>query len=105
MSWQEHIKAPHLAVTDAVSYVKRLSSERYFVWENEGVNDLETGSGHAERRVTGSTDLFTKIPHDPWAQEFEAALDASPYIEWEFNSLQYEDETGFFHHEWAWSVI
>ena len=45
MSWQETIIAAHTAVTDAVSHARRLQSDRYFVWQEDGSNDLAAGNG------------------------------------------------------------
>lgn len=104
MTWQEQIVAAHLAVTDAVSHSLRLQSERYFVWQEDGANDLEADGIHAEKSVTGTTDLFTKQEFDPWKDQFEAALDASG-IAWYLNSIQYEEDTGFTHYEWVWEVV
>lgn len=104
-AWHEKIVEAHLAVTDQVSHAQRLKSDRYFVWQEDGANDFTAGSVHAEKAVTGSTDLFTKQEFDPWKTKFEAALDAAPDIAWTTESVQYEEETGFFHHEWAWEVL
>ena len=60
MSWQEHIIAAHLAVTDAVRHGRTMKSDRYFVWQEDGTNDLTADDTHAEKAVTGTTDLFTK---------------------------------------------
>ncbi len=105
MSWQDHIIAAHLAVTDAVRHGKNTKSDRYFVWQEDGANDLIAGGVHAEKAVAGTTDLFTRQEFDPWKEELEAAFDASPYIFWELNSIQHEEETGFYHYEWVWEVI
>ena len=75
-----------------------------FVWQEDGENALLAGNSHAERAVTGSTDLYTKNEFDPWKEEFEAALDAAG-LPWKYNSFQYEEDTGFYHHEWYWEVI
>ncbi len=40
MKWHEKIIAAHLEITDAVSHAERLESERYFVWQEMGANDL-----------------------------------------------------------------
>lgn len=103
MTWQEQIVAAHLAVTDAVSHSLRLQSERYFVWQEDGAGGLEADDRHAEKSVTGTTDLFTKQEFDPWKEQFEAALDAAG-IAWYLNSTQYEEDTGFTHYEWVWEV-
>lgn len=103
MTWNEKIIAAHTAVTDQVSHMVRLSSERYFVWQEDGRNDLIADGVHVETAVTGTTDLFTKQEFDPWAEAFEAALEAMG-IAWSFSSFQREDDTGFLHYEWNWEV-
>ena len=103
MSWQERIIAAHLAVTDQVSHGQRMKSSRYFVWQEDGSNALAAGNGHAERAVTGTTDLFTKREFDPWADALGASL--SGYgIAWYLSSVQFEEDTGFWHTEWVWEV-
>lgn len=103
--WAQRIIAAHLSVTDAVSHGGRLQSDRYFVWQEDGANDFEAGGIHAEKAVTGSTDLFTKQEFDPWRSAMEEAFDTSGFIVWRLNSVQYEEETGFWHYEWGWEVF
>ena len=103
MKWEERIIAAHTAVTDAVSHYERLQSERYFVWQEYGRNDLIADGRHMERVVTGTTDLFTKQENDPWIAEIEASFDTYE-IAWGLNSVQYEPDTGFIHYEWMWEV-
>ena len=105
MKWYEKIIAAHLAVTDQVSHGGRMKSSRYFVWQEDGSDDLITDGCHGETAVTGSTDLFTKQEFDPWKTDFEAAMDATENISWELNSIQFEEETGYWHYEWIWSVM
>lgn len=104
MKWYERIIAAHTAVTDAVSHCERLKSDRYFVWQEDSRSDFEEDDRHGEKAVEGTTDLYTKQEFDPWADEFEAALDADGCIAWRLNSCQYEEETGFHHYEWVWQV-
>lgn len=104
MKWYEKIIAVHLAVTDQVSHAEHMKSDRYFVWQEDGANDLEADGLHVERAITGSTDLFTKQEFDPWKEQFESALEASG-LPWSYNSFQYEEETGYYHYEWYWEVI
>lgn len=104
MTWYERIISVHAAVTDSVSHAVRLKSERYFVWMEDGRNDFEAGDRHVEKAVEGTTDLYTKQEFDPWAAAFEAALEADGTIAWHKNSTQYEEDTGFFHHEWVWQL-
>lgn len=103
MSWYETVIAVHTAVTDAVSHGKRLNSERYFVWQEERGDDFEANGRHAERGMSGTTDLFSKQEFDPWKDAFEAQLNASP-LSWYLNSVQFEEDTGFWHWEWVWGV-
>lgn len=104
MRWFEKIIAAHTAVTDAVSHALKIKSDRYFVWQEEGTNDFEAGNQHAERAITGSTDLFTKQEFDPWKDDFEASLNDHE-IAWDLNSIQFEEDTGFYHYEWVWEVL
>ena len=103
MKWYERIIAAHRAVTDAVSHAARVKSERYFVWQEDGANDLAGDNGHGERVVTGTTDLYTKQELDPWADALGESFDAHG-IAWALNSVQYEADTGFTHYEWVWEV-
>lgn len=103
MSWVEMIISAHTDVTDAVSHGRRMQSERYFVWQEDGANDLEANNSHGERAVQGTTDLFSKRELDPWADQLGEAL-SSHGIAWYLNAVQYEEDTGFWHWEWVWEV-
>lgn len=103
-TWNEKIVEAHLAVTTAVSHGERMKSSRYFVWQENGTDDLIADNRHVASAVTGTTDLFTKKEFDPWKEQFETALNNNPYITWSLNSIQYEKDTGFWHYEWVWSV-
>lgn len=102
--WYETIVEAHRAVTDQVSHQKRLKSDRYFVWQEDGRNDLPANNAHAEKAVTGRTDLFTKLELDPWAVALGEAL-SSHDIAWKLVSVAYEEETGFTHYSWNWEVL
>lgn len=103
MPWYERVIAAHTAVTDAVSHGKRLKSERYFVWQEEGRRDFNANGRHAEKAQRGRTDLFTRVEFDPWKEAFERSL-TQHGIAWYLNSTQYEEDTGFWHYEWLWGV-
>lgn len=103
MTWYETIIAAHTAVTDAVSHTARLKSDRYFVWQEDGSNDLAADNGHGEVAVTGTTDLYTKTEFDPWVDALGESLSAYG-IAWELSSIQYEEATEFYHYEWQWEV-
>lgn len=103
MTWYEKVIAVHTAVTNQVSHAQRMKSSRYFVWQEDGTNDFEAGNIHAEQAVTGTTDLFTKQEFDPWKEDFEQSLNQNG-LAWYLNSVQYEEDTGFWHYEWVWEV-
>lgn len=103
MTWFETIVAAHLAVTNAVSHSRRLKSDRYFVWQEDGGKDLEADDIHAEKAMTGRTDLYTKTELDPWSRDIERAFDAHG-IAWSLYSTDYEEDTGFWHWSWDWEV-
>ncbi len=103
MTWYERIIAAHTAVTDAVSHAERLQSDRYFVWMEDKANDLVADGRHVEKAMTGTTDLYSKVEFDPWADALGESFDASG-ISWELVSVGYEEETGFFHWSWDWQV-
>ena len=103
MTWYERIIAAHTAVTNSVSHSARLASDRYFVWQEDGSNDLAGDNGHGETAVTGTTDLYTKQEFDPWADALGESL-SSYGISWTLDNVQYEEDTGFYHYEWLWEV-
>ena len=102
--WYEKIIAVHTAVTTEVRHGEHLHSDRYFVWQEDGADDFEADGIHAEKAMTGTTDLFTKREFDPWRDQFEEELDAAGGIAWRLNSIQFEHETGYWHYEWTWAV-
>lgn len=103
MTWYERIIEAHVAVTDSVRHAERLASDRYFVWMEDGRNDLVADNVHIAGAVTGRTDLYTKEEFDPWVEEFEASLDRSG-IAWTRILSEYEEDTRFYHHSWDWEV-
>jgi len=48
--------------------------------------------------------LFTKQEFDPWKDDFETSLNNNE-IAWFLNSVQFEEDTGFYHYEWVWEVL
>ena len=103
-TWYEKVINAHVAVTNAVSHGERLSSERYFVWEEDGRNDLLADGVHAESAVTGRSDLYTRQEFDPWAEELEASFDRGG-LSWTRVLSEYEEETRFWHVSWDWEVV
>lgn len=104
MRWFERIIAAHTAVTDQVSHLERMNSNRYFVWQEDGLNDLVADGVHVEGAVTGFTDLFTTHELDPWAYDLGSAFNRYE-VAWSLRDIQYEEETGITHYTWDWEVL
>lgn len=104
MKWYEKIIAAHLEVTDSVSHIRHLNSERYFVWQEDGEHILAASNNHAERAMEGSSDLYTKVEFDPWVEELGVALENAG-ISYSYTFTEYEEDTGFYHHTWDWEVL
>lgn len=104
MRWFEKIIAAHTAITDQVSHFERMQSDRYFVWQEDGNNDLSADGLHAEKAVTGFTDLFTTVEFDPWVDALGENL-SSYSISWSLRDVMFEEETGITHYTWDWEAL
>lgn len=103
-AWVDVVLTAHNSVAPGhVSHAGRMKSDRYFVWMEDEEDDLSADNIHAEHAVSGTTDLFTKREFDPWAAAIGAAFDAAG-MWWEKTGTTYEEDTGFFHHSWDWTV-
>ena len=91
-------------VAAAVSHAARMESRRYFVWQEDGGNDLAADNKHDELAVTGYTDLFTELEFDQAAPALGTAFDEAG-MAWEYTGASYEPDTGLFHHTWEWEVV
>lgn len=89
---------------DVGHYESSGKSDEYIVWaeDSEG-NTLDGDNKKQIEVIQGTVDYFTKEDEDPNVSKIENALDAAK-ISYYLNSVQYEDETGYIHFEWVWSV-
>ena len=77
----------------------------YIVWAEDGEGSSVHADGQKiERTITGTLDYFTKAEDDPVKQQIEDTLDTDDGLAWSLNSVQYEQDTGYIHFEWAWEV-
>ena len=77
----------------------------YIVWAEDGEGDTVHADGRkVERAITGTIDYFTKTENDPVVQQIEDALDTDDSLAWQLNSVQYEQDTGYIHYEWAFEI-
>ena len=99
------IKNALTTVTDQVFHYEKMGdSERYIVWvEDSEVGSLEADNYKMEQSIQGTVYLFSKKANDPWIEEIQEAL-KKVRISFYLNSVQYEEETGYIHHEWVWEV-
>ena len=79
-------------------------TDQYIVWAEDG----EAGAQHADNKkiaqvLSGTIDYFTQTPDDPKVGEIQATLNGLA-LTWRLNSVQYEDETRYHHHEWVFEV-
>ncbi len=104
-AWAELLVAAlNQACPGAVTYARRLKSDRYLVWQDDDHRDLNADNVHAEEAVSGYCDLFTKTPFDPWARAVGREFDAAGIL-WQKTGCTYEENTGYFHHSWDWTVV
>ena len=95
-----------LTVTDDVfHYHATKKPDKYIVW----AEDRQGNSGYADNRMTiqgiqGTIDYFTNTEYDPTFDLIQEKLNSAD-IAWKLNSIQYEEETGYTHYEWAWELV
>ena len=77
----------------------------YIVWAEDGEGDTVHADGRkVERAITGTIDYFTKTEDDPVVQQIEDTLGTDDSLAWQLNSVQYEQDTGYIHYEWAFEI-
>ena len=76
----------------------------YGVYTPDGANDLEADDRHAEKVITGTVDYFVRGKGAAEMALIETALDSVEGIAWQLNSVQYENDSGYLHLEWAFEV-
>jgi len=77
----------------------------YIVWaEDEEASSLNGNNLKLEQGIHGTIDYFTKTEFDEVVDDIQEALNALENVSFRINSVQYEDETMFIHHEWEFWV-
>ena len=78
----------------------------YGVWAEDGDVSPSADNVNSTQILSGTTDYFTKIEDDANVDAIEAIFAAaSAWIAARLNSIQYEDDTGLLHYEWAWEAV
>lgn len=89
----------------AYHYGARKPATPYIVWAEDG--DVSPGADNRRSSIilSGTTDYFTKTENDPNVGIIQAVFDGAAWISAQINSIQYEDDTGLLHYEWAWEAL
>ena len=105
MNSLDALKSALLSVTDNVGHYKaHKKTDKYIVWAEDSGGGGYGDNQHTTRTLPGTVDYFTKSENDPNAEAIEAALD-NVKIAHRLKSIQYEDNTGYIHYEWVWTVV
>lgn len=105
MKYPDDLRAALLTVTDKVTqFVGLKNTDKYIVFAEDSRNDTHADGTPISKIISGTIDYFTKSYNDPKAEEIEAVIE-SLGIPYDFNSLQYEEDTGFYHHEWVFEWL
>lgn len=87
-------------------YEAHKKSDRYIVWAEDGEGESLDADNHKEiQTITGTIDFFSKTENDVVVSQIQTVLNSFDDVAWSLNSVQYEEDTGFIHHEWVWQVI
>lgn len=105
LSQLEKVKDALLTVTDNVGHYEALTkTDQYIVWaEDKEGSSVEGDNYKLEQSIQGTIDYYTKNEDDPNVEAIQTALKAAR-IAFYLNSVQYEDETQYIHHEWVFEV-
>jgi hypothetical protein len=76
-------------------------AKNYIIWaEDEESTSLNADNLKQKQGIHGTIDYFTKVEFDPIVDDIQNALNVLENVSFRLNSVQYEDETAFIHHEW-----
>ena len=79
--------------------------DKYIVWaEDNQADSLYSDDAMQEQVLQGTIDYFTKTEFDTNFDKIQQAL-IDNEISFRLNSVQYEDDTKFIHHEWVFNVV
>ena len=71
----------------------------YGVVSGDADDTFFSNTKNSERMARGYVDYFTRSDGETAKADIETALESSGVL-WRHNSVQFENETGFVHHEW-----
>lgn len=94
-----------LMISDNVSHYESFNkADKYIVWAEDTENNSVGGDNKKQMQtIQGTIDYYTKEDGDETVDKIQEALEKGK-IPFYLNSVQYENETGYIHFEWVWSV-
>lgn len=78
----------------------------YGVFSEDGGDQFDANNQNAEQSTTGTIDYFTRDDTGTAQRAIETALkniQQEFVFAWNLNTIQYEQDTGYIHFEWAFS--
>lgn len=100
----DELKALLIAIDPHATKFKGAAKGNYTVWTPYGENPNFAGNRRNEVAQQIQIDRFTKDDPDRVASEIYAALDAAEFVAFSYQ-LDYERDTGYFHHIFDCEVI
>lgn len=107
MTWRSKIEpvgqAMAAVVKHAYHYWRPKVEPPFLIWAEDGENGMSADDMKACQAITGTVDYFTKSEYDQAVDAIQKAFDDMGCA-WYLSSVQFEDDTGLIHYEWAWEV-
>lgn len=78
--------------------------DKYIVWSEDSSPKSMWGDDECTFQIIeGTIHYFTRTEFDSIAERIQTELNRAGVV-WRYNSIQYEDDTGYIHHEWVWKA-
>lgn len=80
----------------------------YGVFSEDGSEFFVSDDRNTESTLTGTIDYFTRDDSGAPKSAIESALRSlqnTNAFAWNVNTIQYEQDTGYIHYEWAWEFL
>lgn len=99
------VKDALLAVGVPVSHYRAAKQpDKYIVWSEDNSPKAAWGDdGCTFQIIEGTVHYFTRTEFDVNVEKIQLELSGAEIV-WRYNSIQYEDDTGYIHHEWIWKA-
>lgn len=85
-------------------YLAAKQPNKYIVWAEDSSYSAARGDDVCTFSIVeGTVHYFTREEFDSKTEVIQTAL-TNADIAWRYNSVQYEKDTGYIHHEWVWRL-